>query len=38
MQQGLEPIYTTDGRYMGNDLNALPAGIYVVKGKKFMKN
>lgn len=38
MLQGLEPIYTTDGRYVGNDLNALPAGIYVVKGKKFMKN
>ncbi len=34
---GAQRIYTLDGRYAGNDLNALPSGIYVIKGKKIAK-
>ena len=30
-------IYTLDGRYMGTSKNALPKGIYVMNGKKFVK-
>ena len=30
-------IYTLDGRYMGNNLNALPRGIYIVGGRKIVK-
>ena len=29
---GEQGIYTLDGRYAGNDLKALPSGIYVIKG------
>lgn len=36
-QNGTQRIYTLDGRYAGNDLNALPSGIYVIKGKKTAK-
>lgn len=31
-------IYTLDGRYVGDSVNNLPQGIYVVDGKKFMKD
>ena len=34
---GEQGIYTLDGRYAGNDLKALPGGIYVIKGKKIAK-
>ena len=34
---GEQGIYTLDGRYAGNDLKALPSGIYVIKGKKIAK-
>lgn len=30
-------IFTTDGRYVGTDKEALPKGIYIVGGKKFAK-
>lgn len=30
-------VYSIDGRFVGNDLNALPNGIYVVNGKKVVK-
>lgn len=30
-------IYTLDGRYMGTDRNALPRGIYIVNGRKYIK-
>ncbi len=30
-------IYSIDGRYMGNDLNALKSGLYIVNGKKIIK-
>lgn len=30
-------IYTTDGRYAGNDAGLLKPGIYVINGKKFVK-
>lgn len=30
-------IYTIDGRYVGNDINALPRGIYIVGGRKLIK-
>lgn len=30
-------IFTLDGRYMGNDLQTLPNGIYVKDGKKVVK-
>lgn len=29
-------IYTIDGRYVGTDLNSLPAGFYVVGGRKVL--
>lgn len=31
------PIYTLDGRYVGTSVSALPRGIYVRGGKKFVK-
>lgn len=31
-------IYTLDGRYVGDNAGNLPQGIYVVNGKKFMKD
>ena len=34
---GEQGIYTLDGQYAGNDLKALPGGIYVIKGKKIAK-
>ena len=34
---GEQGISTLDGRYAGNDLKALPSGIYVIKGKKIAK-
>lgn len=34
---GEQGIYTLDGQYAGNDLKALPSGIYVIKGKKIAK-
>ncbi len=30
-------IYTLDGRYVGQDFNALPHGIYIIGGKKIVK-
>jgi len=30
-------IYTLDGRYVGQDFNALPQGIYIIGGKKIVK-
>lgn len=30
-------IYTVEGRYMGTDKSALPHGIYVTNGRKFVK-
>ncbi|MDD7256686.1 MAG: leucine-rich repeat domain-containing protein [Prevotellaceae bacterium] len=41
IQTGLDneatDIYTIDGRYVGRKLDALPAGLYVVGGKKLYK-
>jgi immune inhibitor A len=31
-------IYTLDGRYVGQDFNALPHGIYIIGGKKIVKS
>ncbi|MCI6161163.1 MAG: M6 family metalloprotease domain-containing protein [Prevotella sp.] len=31
-------IYSIDGRYMGNNLNALEKGLYIINGKKVMKD
>ena len=30
-------IYSLDGRYVGTDRNALPRGIYIIGGKKFVQ-
>ena len=30
-------IYTIDGRFVGNDFNALGRGLYIVNGKKVVK-
>lgn len=30
-------VFTVSGRYVGNDLESLPAGIYVVNGKKVLR-
>lgn len=29
-------IYNLEGQYVGTDLNSLPAGVYIVNGKKFI--
>ncbi len=34
---GERGIYSIDGRYMGNDANALQKGIYIINGKKVVK-
>lgn len=33
----VQPIYDLNGRYVGNNLSALPKGVYVVNGKKIVK-
>ena len=30
-------VFTIDGRYAGNDINALPAGLYISNGKKILR-
>ncbi len=30
-------IYSIDGRYLGNDINALKNGLYIIDGKKIVK-
>ena len=30
-------VYSIDGRVMGNDINAMGKGLYIVDGKKVMK-
>ena len=30
-------VYSIDGRYLGNDINSLGHGIYIVNGKKYVK-
>lgn len=30
-------VYTIDGKYVGNDLNKLASGIYILNGKKIIK-
>lgn len=30
-------IYTTDGKFVGTDINTLPKGLYIVNGKKVIK-
>ena len=36
-QQGAQRIYTMDGRYVGTNFDSLPAGMYIMKGKKTLK-
>lgn len=36
-QNGTQRIYTLDGQYVGTNLDTLPSGIYVIKGKKIVK-
>lgn len=36
-QQGAQRIYTLDGRYVGTNLDSLPSGMYIMKGKKTLK-
>lgn len=36
-QQGAQRIYTIDGRYVGTNLDSLPSGMYIMKGKKTLK-
>ena len=31
-------IYSLDGQYMGTDLKRLPGGMYIIRGKKIVKN
>lgn len=35
--QGAQRIYTIDGRYVGTNLDSLPSGMYIMKGKKTLK-
>lgn len=37
LTSGDKRIYSIDGKYVGMDVNALPAGIYIKDGKKFLK-
>ena len=30
-------IFTTSGMYVGNDINTLPKGIYIINGQKIVK-
>ena len=30
-------VYSIDGRFLGNDVNALGKGLYIVGGKKVVK-
>lgn len=32
-----EAIYTLDGRYAGTSLSLLPAGVYIMNGKKVIR-
>lgn len=34
---GAQRIYTLDGQFVGTNLDTLPSGIYVIKGKKIVK-
>lgn len=36
-EQQPKKIYNMSGQYLGNDLNALPKGVYLVNGKKVTK-
>ena len=36
-QQGVQRIYTMDGRYVGTNFDSLPSGMYIMKGKKTLK-
>lgn len=35
--KGAQRIYTIDGRYVGDDFDSLPSGIYIIKGNKTLK-
>ncbi|MES4921578.1 leucine-rich repeat protein [Hoylesella timonensis] len=35
--QGVQRIYTIDGRFVGTDFDSLPSGMYIMKGKKTLK-
>lgn len=35
--KGAQRIYTIDGRYVGDDFDRLPSGIYIIKGNKTLK-
>ena len=37
METTTKRIYTLDGRYVGQDFNALPHGIYITGGRKIVK-
>lgn len=37
VQQGVQRIYTIDGRYVGTNFDSLPSGMYIMKGKKTLK-
>jgi hypothetical protein len=36
-ESGTNAVYSVSGMYMGNDINALPSGVYIVNGKKIIK-
>ena len=37
VKSGVKGIYTIMGQYLGEDFNALPAGVYIVNGVKIVK-
>lgn len=37
LQAADEGVYDLNGRHLGNDLNQLPKGVYIVNGKKVLK-
>lgn len=36
-QSGNEKVYNMSGQYVGDDLEVLPKGMYIVNGKKVVK-
>lgn len=37
IQANSQRIYTINGTYVGTDKSALPKGIYIIGGKKYIK-
>ena len=36
-ESDINAVYSVNGIYMGDDINSLPSGVYIVNGKKTVK-